>query len=86
MLLLCYSSVTQTEERKEIQRQPPLTSTGVSHISSPPSKLPTFTGPFRVDLNKYRAPETRLVPPKVPQLDLSCFEGNDKIPVLPTSK
>ena len=95
-VIICTSlfspSVTQAEEKPEVQQlqqpSPPGGSGGEGGASgvSPRSRLPKPTGPFRIDMNKYRPPQKRLAQPKVRKPDFSCYEGNDEVPVLPVSE
>ena len=65
------------------ESSPPLpTSSAVS--SQPRSQLPTFTGPFKIDLERYKPPKLNYTKPKRVNVDMSCFEGDDSIPIVPS--
>ena len=65
------------------ESSPPVpTSSAVS--SQPRSQLPTFTGPFKIDLERYKPPKLNYTKPKRVNVDMSCFEGDDSIPIVPS--
>ena len=54
--------------------------------TSPRSGIPTFSGPFSINMEKYKPPTKRLARPKVPQPDLSMFRKEEKMKEYTTSK
>ena len=84
-----YFLVSTCYRIEPVEVEKPLTPVDVPVVeSSPPrSSIPKFSGPFSLDMGRYRAtPRSSLKRPRVARPDLSSLEQDVKMPEYTTSK